>query len=164
MEHKFAIPVGDWSDDGHGKCDVYHFVCNYPVEDCRRAYIESCKKTGVQFHHGAHTFPYDRTNALNGITICTEYEDYRISQNVLDILSAHGLDVIGFINRIDTFYVEEDEDGIVAPGSDIFACLIMEFIGLSLNGLRYELQKRPTVLNGFWNEELNVQFGYGLYD
>jgi hypothetical protein len=42
--HKFSFPVGDWSDDGHGKCEWTTIESNAPVEDWREAYFASVEK------------------------------------------------------------------------------------------------------------------------
>lgn len=43
-EHKFRFPVGDWSDDGHGKCEYFIVKSNAPVEKWRAAYFAAIKK------------------------------------------------------------------------------------------------------------------------
>ncbi len=41
MEHTIAIAIGDWSDDGHGKCEYIHFKSNKPIDDVREAYFKA---------------------------------------------------------------------------------------------------------------------------
>ena len=36
--YKFVIPIGDWSEDGHGKHDDYVVTSNKPVEAVREAH------------------------------------------------------------------------------------------------------------------------------
>jgi len=44
MKHRFKLPVGDWSDDGHGKCDWHMIESNKPVEIWREAYFAAREK------------------------------------------------------------------------------------------------------------------------
>jgi len=44
MKHKFRFPVGDWSGDGHGKCEWFQVRSNQPVEKWREAYFASLIK------------------------------------------------------------------------------------------------------------------------
>ena len=42
--HQFRIPIGDWSDDGHGKCDYHDATAAKPIDDVREAYFSAKKK------------------------------------------------------------------------------------------------------------------------
>lgn len=39
MSHKFKLPIGDWSNDGHGRCDYYFVESNVSAEDLVPIYI-----------------------------------------------------------------------------------------------------------------------------
>lgn len=39
-EYLIKFPIGDWSNDGHGKCDWYMFKSNVPVEELRIAHFK----------------------------------------------------------------------------------------------------------------------------
>ena len=41
--YAFRIPIGDWSDDGHGKCDWVDATAAKPVEGVREAYFAAKK-------------------------------------------------------------------------------------------------------------------------
>ncbi len=41
-DYVIRFPIGDWSDDGHGKCDWFTVKSNKPVEDVREAHFK-CK-------------------------------------------------------------------------------------------------------------------------
>jgi|14BtaG_2_1085337.scaffolds.fasta_scaffold02973_4 hypothetical protein len=41
MQYTFRIPIGDWSDDGHGKCDWFTIISNKPVEEVREIHFQS---------------------------------------------------------------------------------------------------------------------------
>lgn len=40
LPHRFQIPVGDWSDDGHGKCEWFKVSSTHSVEDVREMLFE----------------------------------------------------------------------------------------------------------------------------
>jgi len=45
MQYRFKMPIGDWSDDGHGKCDWFEFSSNKPVEEVREIHFRGTKET-----------------------------------------------------------------------------------------------------------------------
>jgi hypothetical protein len=159
-KYKFRVVMGDWSSDGHGKSDEFIFEGNYPVSKLRQTYKDSCRLTGVQFNHNQN---YTGLNdggqygwrEMGNRQICTEYEDSCIGRFAYDTLKKFGLEVGQYGDVFD---------------KDQFAKLILNFIKLSLPDFKWEetafkrseLKNIPP-LNGYWNDELNVQFGYGLY-
>lgn len=40
---QFRIPVGDWSDDGHGKCEWFTVESSQPVQAWREGYFKAKK-------------------------------------------------------------------------------------------------------------------------
>jgi hypothetical protein len=153
-KYAIKIPIGDWSNDGHSQCEIITISSNYPVEDLQNAYKASCKLTGVQLNHNE-----DYTGLGIGRKyghkrlICTEYEESCISSEALGILRDHGLKDRALI-----------EDGYF-EGIEHFTEILLWFISLSLpNDFEYEYTRQDgEYLNGFWNDNLNVQFGYGLF-
>lgn len=141
--YNIKIPIGDWSDDGHGNCNIHEIRSNYDVHKLRQSYKDSCKLTGIQFNHSNN---YTKTK--NPIEICTEFEDSCITEETITILESFGLS--GY-----------DDEGFI--DEDSFLRLLLDFIKLSLNDFEYDLtESSAPYLNGFWNDELNVQFGYGV--
>jgi hypothetical protein len=45
--YEFEIPVGDWSDDGHGKCEYYRASATKPFEDVCKAFVKARQKLGI---------------------------------------------------------------------------------------------------------------------
>jgi len=41
--HKFQLPIGDWSGDGHRQCDWFTIQSNKPVEEVREAHYKAVK-------------------------------------------------------------------------------------------------------------------------
>lgn len=160
-KYKFKVVIGDWSSDGHSKSDEYVFEGNYPVSKLRQAYKDSCRLTGVQFNHnqnytGIELGWRERREKNQRREICTEYEDDSMGRFAYDTLKKFGLKVGEYGDSL---------------GIDEFTELILNFIKLSLPDFKWdeaafkrsELKNIPP-LNGYWNKELNVQFGYGLYE
>lgn len=48
LEYKFKMPIGDWSDDGHGKCVYFTVLSNKTVEDVREAHFKSQEILNVE--------------------------------------------------------------------------------------------------------------------
>ena len=158
---KVRLTLGDWSCDGHNISDQFVYFSNKPVKEIQDAYKTSCKLTGLSFNHNEdytglnlswnHPETADRK-------ICTEYEDSEISPLAKRILMEHGINSDGIL-------ASNDFDPVQS-----FIEIWIEFVKLSLKDLvleevsfkKSELKEIPAI-NGWWNEELNVQFGYGLY-
>jgi len=139
MPYEITIPIGDWSKDGHEKCEEVTFISSHPVDALREAYLESIQKTGLTFDHDHE-----------GVEICTEYEDRELSDEVQEKIKNLGFDI-------------DNIDDPECLDSEVLSDIILWFIGLSLPDFQYEKQEqKKTYLNGFWNKKLNVQFGYGV--
>lgn len=161
---QIKITIGDWSKDGHEQYEEFVFESNKTVEQVRQAYKDSCKLTGLQFNHGEnYTGLKEHDSYRTKLKICTEYQDSEISVEALQILNKHNISVFE--------HIFEDEDTEYFLDADVFLKLLLDFIKLSLPDLileeasfkKSELRDMPAV-NGWWNGELNVQFGYGLFD
>lgn len=148
------IPIGDWSKDGHNQCDILEYESNYPVQQLQQAYKDSCKLTGLQFNHGDDDYTGIIPDWNSPRIICAEYEDSELSSLAQMILKDHGCDL----------------DEILANGQylevDSFTSLLLWFIGLSMptDWICERIVSEGEYLNGFWNNNLNVQFGYGLFN
>ena len=153
-EYKVKLTLGDWSNDGHGKYEEIIYKSNYPVSVIRQAYKDSCKLTGVQFNHNEdYTGNGVGTKHNSPYKIWTEYEDSSILEEAYEILKK-------YIEFPEDYY-ELDLDNNIDRAN-----LIMKFIGLSMpQDWKYEhyIDDEIEPINGWWNKDLNVQFGYGLY-
>ncbi|ALA47891.1 hypothetical protein ABE137_12035 [Brevibacillus laterosporus] len=153
MQHIIKIPIGDWSNDGHGQYKVFTIKSNYPVLSLQEAYKASCKLTGLQFNHGDNyaELPNNRISK-NKRHICTEYGESTISDVAREIFAEFGCpsEVL-----VEEGYFEGTKD---------FTKTLLWFISLSMpDDFTYKFEEVGNYLNGFWNENLNVQFGYGLF-
>lgn len=170
--NKMKWVIGDWSDDGHGKSDEYHVETTATVEEVQRAYWDSCILTGVSFHsnygatnnegaYGHMTKDYsDEEWAKIKHHICAEYEDSTISADIVDIFVKHG-----FVNEILDSQEADDGRDELCPSPDSLAELLNWFVKLSLpegTEMKITTDSVPAI-NGWWSNNLNVGFGYGLY-
>lgn len=153
----YKLELGDWAEDGHGKTRDILFDCNYNVSKIRQAYKDSCKKLGVAFDHCVgYTAIKDNDNTDSRL-IWTEYEDYGITKTAFEILETHGcFNGVPYYKDNGVYYIDDYKD---------CAKLIMNFIALSMpEDFRYKLVKEPQIESiNSWNDELNEQFGYGLF-
>lgn len=154
QNHVIKIPIGDWSGDGHERCEIFEIESNYPVFDLQEAYKASCKLVGVQFHNEENFIDIDiekfwRDDRL----ICTEYDDSCLTEFAHTALEMHGIIIKDILN--DREYLNENS----------FTRLLLTFIGLSMpSDWEWEIiEDRGSYLNRFQNGNLNVQFGYGLF-
>lgn len=150
---QFHLVVGDWSDDGHGKYDLVLIEANKTIEELQQGYKDSCKLMGIQFNHNEEYTGKD-LGYNSPYLICTEYEDNCVSDEAIKILLEHGCPEEEIFENNDSYHLSVRS----------IPKLIMWFIGVSVDGLEWsKVEKKIPVLNGYWDENLNVQFGYGLY-
>jgi hypothetical protein len=147
--------LGDWSKDGHNQSDEILFESNVDVATIRKAYKDSCKLTGVSFNHNEDYTGLERDwQIADKYRIATEYEDNRISKETLDVLSKFGLTK----KLLNDFGYQED--GLC---KDSFVKLWIWFVKLSNPNIELKrIKEEIPYINGYWGD-LNVQFGYGLY-
>lgn len=163
--NKVKITIGDWSEDGHSHYDVFVYESNKTVEEIRQAYKDSCKLTGISFNHNED---YTGLNVGYGSErqIATEYDNPTISKLAEEIFLQHGIDVWEGLSKS----AFTPDDVVYIDGDEHFIEILVKFIKLSLPDLileegsfkKSELSSIAAV-NGWWNPELNCQFGYGLY-
>lgn len=153
------VPVGDWSNDGHEKCEDYYITANYPIEDMQQAYKDTCKKIGLQLNHT------DNYTGIEGATrhrswrvLLAEYREQGITMEAWNILQEHGFDMLGDID------IEEENDMAYFYPHDVFN-LFMWFVSYSMpDDFKYEeftIKAKPLI--GYWCD-LNHQIGYGVFD
>jgi hypothetical protein len=161
--NKMYLVLGDWSDDGHGKYDKVLVESNKSVKEIQDAYKASCKLTGVSFNHNEDFTERERDyKEKQKYHIATGYEQgFDVSDEAKQALRDAGFDV----EKHFAYGMDEDGDQDY-DNDDVFLYLWTEFVKLSLPDLI--INKIPEnnsipVINGFWDKNLNVQFGYGLF-
>ena len=68
--NKIKIPIGDWSDDGHGKCLWYLIETPSTVKEVREFYFNAVKISGIDFTE----------------TFCSNFEDNVIPQEKAELI------------------------------------------------------------------------------
>jgi hypothetical protein len=152
--NKMRLVVGDWSDDGHGKSYEKVYDVNKTVLEIQEAYKASCKLTGISFNHREDFTGVERWwREEREYMVATEYGSPFLSETVIEALSVYeGFDKHTSPYKADT----EIKD---------FSKLWWWFVNLSIEDLEYkEVVNDIPVINGYWNKNLNVQFGYGLFE
>jgi hypothetical protein len=77
--YKFELPIGDWSDDGHGKNKIYLIESNKPVEEIRELYFQACNKLGFTLDGHGDKVP------------CSEYKDCEFKKETFQELIDFGI-------------------------------------------------------------------------
>lgn len=146
--HKFKLPIGDWSGDGHDENVDYLIETNKPLEEVRELYFQACEKLG---------FTLDGHDPLS---ICGEYEENLVKKETIEKLVEFGLNISEDQSEIWT------KDGI---GTNELCDLILEFIKTQDSELI--LNRIPTEdfpmfqFYGFDEKQRHIgYFGYGLFE
>lgn len=134
------IPIGDWSDDGHGK--FQNFIFEVPSEFTKEVLIESYRRNKEKFQFGLADFARD-------------YEDCTIPKEKVRKLIAAGLDT-------SDFELLAEEDNVYLSVDDMFQIAIF-FIGHGLEGFNYRMAPEPdfTLFASWQGPETSI--GYGLF-
>lgn len=143
MEYKFKLPVGDWSDDGHGKCDYYIVDSNKEPKDL----IDAFNAMDEKYH----------------ITrVCSEYEEYNVNSGFYEQMKI-------FIEDIDSIFQKDEEYITFKDGSESMAKLTLQLMMLEDETLKLEIvedDSMPEFNNWFAQSQGKSleSIGYGLFD
>jgi hypothetical protein len=172
METRFKISIGDWSSDGHGTCEYFVYQANKTIDELRQAYKDSCKLTQIQFNHFDENYigiPKPEWSLRKLYSICTEYQHCTATKEQHTKLKSFGLDLARYSD--DILEEENPDEYVNLYNPALFSELILDFCKLSLPDLEYEEAafknselKGITPFNGWWNDALNVQMGYGMFE
>ena len=159
----FKVPVGDWSDNGHGKRADYYLEANYSAQDMRQAYKDTCKKIGLQMNHNQDYTGIERISSWSSWRhLLTEYEASSIDEKAIDILLEHGYK----FSECEAF---DEDDNLIKDeiyfNSDSVFDLFMWFISYSMpSDFEYkQVTQEAESIIGYWSDDLNHQIGYGVF-
>ncbi len=146
--YTFKVPIGDPSDDGHGKADIFTVECNHGILELKEAYKQSCEKLQIAFDHGTLKLGWTHPES-KARTIAVEYGDSKVSDLAYNILKENSISVNGGDD-------EDDDYKYWIEGPEELLSIVMQFIKLSLPDLEYKVigEKLPS---------LDLGIGYGLY-
>lgn len=146
MQHKIRVQIGDWSDDGHGKCDDYIFLVNKTVLELRETHFAMKEKLGFTIED-----------------ICSDYNDNVIYDYWMESIEEQ----IG--HRIKDF-VEWDEylKEYIMLGSKEMAVLWMTLLQKVDKNLQFEIipeKSYPSLaFYGYDDKKRHIGcVGYGLF-
>jgi len=97
--YKFKLPIGDWSNDGHEKCDYYIIQSNISAKELVPIYIAMDEKYQISKE-------------------CSEYEDNKLSEDFIKLIYHLDLDV--------KKYITSEKWGII--NSEELAQLILDLL------------------------------------
>lgn len=64
--HRFKLTIGDWSNDGHGRCETFIVISNKPVQESREAYFKAIEKLNFDISR----------------EVCSDYQEYELKPEV----------------------------------------------------------------------------------
>lgn len=79
MRYRFTIPIGDWSDDGHGKCEYFEASAAKPFKDVCLA-----------FRAARAAF---KAEGFSPETVCCDYQDSVVPDETVELLKKHGFEI-----------------------------------------------------------------------
>ena len=74
-KYNIRFPIGDWSDDGHGKCDYFMVTSNMSVESLREVHFKAPEVVGFDIG-----------------SMCSDYESSTLDNDIVEKLMAIGID------------------------------------------------------------------------
>lgn len=144
--NKMYLVLGDWSKDGHGQSQKVLLEADLTVKEMQEAYKEACKLTDLAFDDDQKT----------KYVIAAEYEDNKISKKCANILKKFGIKL--------NYICEKDEENKYYLDSESFVALWINFVKIARPDAKIRLiDCNIPNINGYWDENLNTGFGYGLY-
>lgn len=163
------ITIGDWSEDGHNRYRVFQYFATHPVIEQQQGYYASVERTGIRFHGHSIGDPHE---------VCVEYQD--------GLINAFHIEMLRRYAQIDCSRAGDCGPSGFYPEPDEFAKFVLWFVGITIPGFEYERLKEVNtksrdseghmsntqwltdhgdqVLNGWWCDKLNHQFGYGVFE
>lgn len=143
--NQFRIPIGDWSNDGHGHCDYYTVQCNKSSAEFDKAFRLAAKKF----------------SKLNPSNFCDRYQDSRVPEHIVEAL-ANAQQYRILLGFDETYKVPEDfEEKSIGMYWDMSAAMaeyVVWFAQLADPELVVTFIKEVPM----WNPCGHI--GYGLYN
>lgn len=147
MSNFFKVNIGDWSNDGHGRNEVFVIDSTKSNEEVQVAFKIAAQKIGVL-----------STDVHPRFLIADDYEDSTLSDKHAEMLTNSG------VQFEDLLYNDGDnEDPIWIIDEPL--SLVHLIMRIAQTELDFEYEITSDLIpnfNGFWGN-LNVSFGYGLF-
>ena len=145
-KYMFFLPIGDWSRDGHEKCDYKIVISNKSVEEVREIHFKA-----------RDTLPFSIEE------ICCVYQDQKIDKEMFEIIKSTGLDPENY------FYYHDyagKEVWDMEWNTDAMAELWIDWLKLVDPDLELEIKDLEMIpFYGRDKKNRHISFvGYGLFD
>lgn len=144
------LPIGDWSRDGHGKCDWFLIESNLPVEEVREAYFKACDILGEDLSR----------------FLCDDPEERTVEKEKFELLKNKGVDISDLVGNWS--FIDESYE-IVFEDTKDFATYILRCLNkLGNKDFAWEILDNDIPMIPFYgvddkNRSIGY-FGYGLFD
>ena len=165
-EYRIRFPIGDWSDDGHGKCDWFIVKSNMPVEIVREAHFAFKKLYGFDIGDICHN--YGESDVSGEIAeFIVKHKLLNDSSDEFEILSKEGeyLNTDCYSNKLDDF---KEGCTINILSSETLLKIWVGLLMLAYEGLvlKTEEDNVPTInYYGFDKKNRHLKTpGYGLFN
>lgn len=153
-EYMFTLPIGDWSDDGHGKCEYYTARSNKTIKKVREVHFQMKNKLGYDIEE-----------------LACEYGVSYIASEIMDDIIKLGFheyikSFCKYKYSIKDYYEKEDEDYYYVT-SEGMAYLWVFLLMKTDKSLKLEILKTPESLSfyGFDDKGRHIGFvGYGCFN
>jgi len=139
MTYMIRFPIGDWSGDGHDKCEYYNVRSSHPVQHLREVHFKAPEVVGFDIGD-----------------MCHEYEDSQLSADIVDKLNTIGIDLSQYT---------ETEECYMYPDSTVKLWLdILCHIDPALKLELVKTEAEPINFYGFDDQGRHLETpGYGLF-
>ncbi len=141
---KFKLPIGDWSDDGHGKCEKFIISSNTDPKELVQMYIDLCK-----------VFPINKFSR--------GYGEYALTPDQIESVKNFGLDVSKYVG----------DGGYWIEGCEDVAKMIIDALMKNNPGLKLEMSDEKMIeFNNHFGQFVTKTSGtsvielpgYGIFD
>lgn len=151
LEYLIKFPIGDWSGNGHERCDWYVVKSNKPVEELREIHFSCKEKLGFTIGN-----------------LCEEYQEYRVDAVLSEKLLELGILDVVVDGPIEALIL--DKNGRYIPdGTEGLLKLWLEILKYLDPTFEYEIdnEKKIPCINFYGPDSKNRHLdtpGYGLFE
>ena len=165
---KTYIVLGDWSDDGHGKYDKILCDITGDLKSAKLNFIKACQNFKVSFDVNDEylNVTSDWGNS-NDYRIACEYGDRYLPVIAYERFLSNSTFPKKFNKNSDNYTTFWNNDyGLCLDKKSIIEIIfwLVSTVDNSFSGTIIDNKDTIPVFNGYWDKDLNIQIGYGLYD
>lgn len=140
MNYTFRLPIGDWSNDGHGHVEWFWYKTNKDIKSLREAYFTAKKKLDQKF------CPENIVSDYQEATIMKDFFDEIMT--MFPALSTN--EEIGY----------EITDYEVGLSPEFMAVYVLEFLKVGDPDLKFKIINPPDMLPFYGYDDQNRHIGF----